>query len=261
MAERGLELSPEKTVVTHIDDGFDFLGCNIRKYNGKLLTKPSKKSIKAFLDKVRALIKRNPSIRQELLIRYLNPIISGWVNYHKFNVSAEVFHRVDYEIWKSLWRWACRRHKRKGRKWIARRYFHRVGTRSWTFSVPTKQRTESGEPIYIRLKYASDTNIRRFTKIKAEANPFDADWTRYFEERETDKMKVSLKGRYIMKKLFYEQSGNCAHCEEKLTVDSGCMVHEVKTEGHTRKLMVHPHCHKELHSQTLQVEPVPARGL
>lgn len=261
MAERGLELSPEKTVITHIDKGFDFLGCNICKYDGKLLTKPSKKSIKAFLDKVRAIIKQNPSIKQELLIRYLNPIISGWVNFHKFNVSARVFEKIDHEIWKCLWRWACRRHKSKGRKWIAKRYFHMVGTRSWTFAVPTKQTTENGEPKYIRLKYATDTNIRRFTKIKAEANPFDVNWIRYFEERETDKMKVSLKGRYIMTKLFYEQFGNCAHCREKLTVESGCLVHEVKTGNQTHKILVHPNCHKELHSLESNVESVLERGL
>jgi len=194
------------------------------------------------------MVKRNPSIKQELLIRYLNPLISGWVNYHKHNVSGKAFERVDYDIWKCLWQWALRRHKNKGRKWIAKRYFHMVGTRSWTFSVPTKQKIENGEPVYIRLKYASDTNIRRFTKIKSEANPFDTNWNRYFEERETDKMKVSLKGRHIMKNLFYNQSGNCAHCGKKLTVDSGCMVHEVKSEGRTYKLMVHPYCHKELHS-------------
>jgi RNA-directed DNA polymerase len=261
MAERGLELSPEKTVITHIDDGFDFLGCNIRKYNGKLLIKPSKKSIKAFLDKVRAAIKRNHAAKQEQLIYRLNPIIEGWANYHKYNVSSEVFHKVDHQIWKSLWQWACRRHKHKGRKWIAKRYFHRIDTRSWTFAVPTEQKMENGETRHIKLKYVSDFKIRRFTKIKAQANPFDADWERYFEERETDKMRISLKGRQIMTRLFYDQSGNCVHCGEKLTVDSGCLIHEVKTDGQTRKLLVHPLCHQELHILKSEVELAPARGL
>ena len=75
MAERGLQLSEEKTVITHIDEGFDFLGCNIRKYNGKLLIKPSKKNLKGILDKVRSAIKENPTVKQEWLIRKLNPMI------------------------------------------------------------------------------------------------------------------------------------------------------------------------------------------
>ena len=86
MAERGLELSKEKTVITHITDGFDFLGCNIRWYKDKLLTKPSKKNYKAIVDKVRSIIKSNATCRQEDLIRQLNPVIRGWANYQKYSV-------------------------------------------------------------------------------------------------------------------------------------------------------------------------------
>ncbi len=135
--ERGLELSEEKTIITHIDDGFDFLGKNIRMYNGKLLIKPSKTSIKAFLDKVRGIIKDNPSMKQDNLIRRLNPVIRGWVNNQRFVASSEIFGRVDYEIYKCLWRWALRRHKKKSRKWIAAKYWHRIGNRAWTFSYKT----------------------------------------------------------------------------------------------------------------------------
>ena len=100
---RGLELSPEKTSITHVDQGFDFLGVNIRKYNGKLLIKPSKKNVKAFLDKVRNAIKGNKAAKQINLIKMLNPIIRGWANYHRSVVARETFERVDSEIWRSLW--------------------------------------------------------------------------------------------------------------------------------------------------------------
>lgn len=113
LTERGLQLSEEKTVITHIDDGFDFLGKNIRKYKGKLLIKPSKAAIKSFLGKVRDIIKDNKSAKQEILIHKLNPVIRGWVNNQRFVVSSEVFSRVDYEIYQCLWRWAKRRHKKK----------------------------------------------------------------------------------------------------------------------------------------------------
>ena len=90
LVERGLQLSEEKTVITHISDGFDFLGQNVRKYNGKLLIKPSKNAIKSFLKKVRTIVKENKTATQDLLIYKLNPVIRGWVNYHRYVVSAEL---------------------------------------------------------------------------------------------------------------------------------------------------------------------------
>lgn len=77
LTERGLQLSEEKTVITHIGEGFDFLGKNIRKYNGKLLIKPCKSAVRSFLGKVRDIIKSSKSIKQEILIRRLNPVIRG----------------------------------------------------------------------------------------------------------------------------------------------------------------------------------------
>ena len=138
LTERGLQLSEEKTVITHIEDGFDFLGKNIRKYNGKLLIKPSKTSVKSFLEKVRSIIKGNKSTKQETLIRKLNPVIRGWVNNQRYVVSSKVFSRVDYEIYKCLWQWAKRRHKKKSHKWIAQKYWHHIGSRQWTFLFPMK---------------------------------------------------------------------------------------------------------------------------
>ena len=179
LGERGLELSEEKTVITHINDGFDFLGSNVRWYKDKLLIKPSQKNYKAITGKIRSLIKAHPSWNQEILIRQLNPIIRGWVNFHRYNVSSKAFERLDYDIWRSLWRWCCRRHPKKGHKWVARKYFHLVGTRSWSFS------TELASGKMLSLIYATDTKIRRFLKIKSEATPFDPKWESYFAERDT----------------------------------------------------------------------------
>src|ERR1022692_2676691 len=78
LAERGLQLSPEKTRITHLSEGFDFLGQNVRKYGGTLLIKPSAKNVKTFLDKVRETIRVNRSAKQETLIELLNPMIRGW---------------------------------------------------------------------------------------------------------------------------------------------------------------------------------------
>ncbi len=104
LKERGLRLSQEKTQITPIEEGFDFLGQNVRKYSGKLLIKPSKKNVKVFLEKVRKLIKANKTTKTGILIGLLNPVIRGWAQYHQHIVSKETFIRIDHEIFHSLLR-------------------------------------------------------------------------------------------------------------------------------------------------------------
>src|ERR1700730_9731275 len=112
--ERGLELSPATTVITHVEKGFDFLGQNVRKYpNGKLLIKPSKKNIKTFLDGIRGNIKAALGMSAADLIDWLNPKIRGWSNYHRHVVSKRVFSRVDNAIFICLWQWARRTHPKQ----------------------------------------------------------------------------------------------------------------------------------------------------
>lgn len=181
--ERGLQLSPEKTCITHIDQGFDFLGQHLRKFDGTLLIKPSKKNTHAFLEKVRDIIRANKAVSQENLIRQLNPVIRGWVNYHRHIVAAKEFQRVDHVIWQKLWRWARRRHPEKSALWVRKRYFHSIGGCNWTFAADTGKRTPKGERIWLKLVNASDTKIQRHLKIRADTNPFDPDWQDYLAER------------------------------------------------------------------------------
>lgn len=102
LKERGLELSDEKTLITHIDNGFDFLGWNFRKYNGKLLIKPSKKSIDKVTDKISNIIDKGKTWKQGELIDALNPIITGWSNYHQTVVSSKIFKKIDSITWNML---------------------------------------------------------------------------------------------------------------------------------------------------------------
>ena len=238
LKERGLELSEEKTLITHINDGFDFLGVNIRMYKNKLLTKPSNKNFKAIIDKIREIIKTNPSMKQEYLINKLNPIIRGWVNYQKYNVSAKAFEKLDYEIWRALWDWCKRRHPKKNRKWIAEKYFHTIGNRTWSFSVPIKGNTDD----YIKLVYATDTDIRRFTKIKSEANPFDEKWQDYFVQREEHQMLNNIKGRKVLTKIWKKQKGYCSLCGMKITVETDF---RIQKGINGNRSMVHPECYRK----------------
>jgi RNA-directed DNA polymerase len=161
LAIRGLELSPEKTVITHIDDGFDFLGWNFRKYKGKLLIKPSQKSIKSITQNLKTIVNKAKSWTQNELIKTLNPVIRGWANYHRHIVAKDTFSKLDSYLWEITWQWGKRRHPNKGRKWVANKYWTSEGTRNWIF------KTQESE----LLKF-SDAQIRRHSLLKLDANPY-----------------------------------------------------------------------------------------
>jgi RNA-directed DNA polymerase len=181
LATRGLTLSDEKTRITHIDEGFDFLGFNVRKYAGKLLIKPSKKNTKALLEKTRALIKRRKGAATVDLIRELNPIIRGWANYHRHVVSKQTYSYVDSQLFNSIWQWCCRRHPNKGRCWIKDKYFASIANRNWVFS--TTYKNDEGKRNTINLIKTVHTPIRRHIKIRANATPYDSEYQSYFAER------------------------------------------------------------------------------
>ena len=127
LRERGLELSHEKTRITHIKDGFDFLGQTVRRYpDGKVLIKPSKRSIKTFLAKIQETIDDSGGMTAGDLIRRLNQQIKGWTMYHRYAVSKRIFQAVDNRIFRKLRRWCRRRHPQKSWKWIKKKYFQRV---------------------------------------------------------------------------------------------------------------------------------------
>ena len=266
LKERGLTLSEEKTKITHIEEGFDFLGWNARKYDGKLLIKPSKKNVKTFLDNIRGTVKANKQAKQENLIRLLNPKIRGWADYHKVTVAKETFAKVDNEIWKTIWQWAKRRHPNKGLRWIKEKYFKAEGNRTWVFAADTK--TLEGAQERIRLNIASDTAIQRHIKIRGDANPFDPQHETYFEDRLDWKMKRSMTGQMKRLKLWWSQDKECPMCKEKITEETGWATHHIHERGDggsdnsSNLVMLHPNCHRQLHSQKLKIaKPAPARGL
>lgn len=268
LAKRGLTLSPEKTKITHIDDGFDFLGMNVRKYDGKLIIKPSKKSVSAFLGKVRVFVKCNKALRQDKLIRALNPVIQGWANYYRHVVARGTFERVAHEIWVCLWQWARRRHPNKGALWVRRKYFQTVGSRSWVFAMKTGKRLANGRPKLVDLRDICDTAIRRHRKIKADANPFDPQWESYFEHRYGFKLLDSLEGRKKLIRLWWDQRGRCPACSELITETSGWHVHHLvrRVDGgpdiNSNLVMVHPNCHHQILANGLKVvKPARESGL
>jgi RNA-directed DNA polymerase len=257
LKERGLELSEEKTRITHIEEGFDFLGWNVRKYNEKLLIKPAQKNVKAVLDKIRKTINANKAIRQIHLIKILNPIIRGWVNYHRHVVAKKTFKRVDDRIWRSIWQWCRRRHPNKSLLWIKRKYFNPQGSRNWMFNGKIGATRPDGSPVWATLIKAADTKIRRHVKIRAEATPYDPKWEPYFEERWTHTLKEIWEPK--LRKLWLKQEGKCLVCNQLINRETGWHIHRVTQmiEGGTDALynlrLLHPNCHKQVHNQKLDV--------
>jgi RNA-directed DNA polymerase len=215
LAERGLTLSPEKTKITHIRDGFDFLGWNIRKYNGKFLMKPSKANVKAHLGKIQEIIKAHKTAKQANLIGLLNPVLRGWANYHSHVVAKATFARIDHTVWSMLWRWAVRRHPNKGTRWVKDKYFQSRGTRNWVFTATEYQ--EDGMKRELTLTRELGTPIHRHIKIQANANPHDPQWAPYFESRWGKKMLRSAKGRRKLYRVWLRQEGLCPTCQQPIT--------------------------------------------
>lgn len=266
MEERGLQLSQEKTHITHIEEGFDFLGWNVRKYHGKLLIKPSKKAVQTFLETIRMHIKKHQQASAGRLVETLNPIIRGWVNYHRHVVSKKTFHSVDHAIFQSLWHWAKRRHPNKPASWVKKKYFRTIEGRDWRCFGTSP--TPKGDFLTRTLEIAGQTPIRRHVKVQGKANPYDPEWEAYFEKRLTIRMKNTLKGKGMLLNLWLEQQGICPVCNQPSTTETEWDNHPIQwrsrggSEKASNRVLVHPNCHRLIHSQRLSVvKPRPTEGV
>lgn len=243
LAQRGLMLSPTKTKITHVTEGFDFLGWNLRWVEGGLHSVPSKKNRLAFYDKLRQTIRRLRAASQTDVIECLNPLIRGWAQYHRCVAVNEVFRKMDHLLFGALWRWARRRHPNKGKRWTKRRYFRKEGARDWVFGVEG-----------FRLLRFSDFAYREHFKIKSEANPYNPEWDHYFAQRLAKQMMQTLMGRRRLRWLWNRQEGKCPFCHQPVTKQTGWDVHHRvwRTNGGsdnwTNLEIVHPTCHRQFHA-------------
>jgi RNA-directed DNA polymerase len=264
LKERGLELSHEKTTITQVDDGFDFLGQTVRRYGAKVLLKPSRRNVRAFLGKIDAVIQdEGGSLTAGQLIQRLNPKIRGWALYHRHASSARTLARIDDVIFKKLGRWARRRHRGKSARWVRAKYFTRPSDGRWRFRG-TVQDADGGTQAVV-LFQARSTAIRRHVKIRGTANPYDPNWELYFEERLAAQMASTLTGRGTARYLWLEQDGNCLVCGQPLPLEEGWHVHHLlwRTHGGTNQIdnlvLLHPNCHRQVHRGGLVVEKAASR--
>ncbi len=189
---RGLDLSQEKSKITHIRDGFDFLGHSIRKYGDTLLIKPAKANVQNFLREIRTTIRSMGATKVEVMIRRLNSKILGWANFYRHVVSSQIFSSVDHQIYRVLQRWMIKRHPRKGKVWMCRKYFRQIALNRWRFY--TKVKTKDQNIGYLDLALASQVHIRRHVKIRGAATPYRPEFREYFEQRSRYKKVRRVKG-------------------------------------------------------------------
>lgn len=193
LVERGLELSEEKSKVTDVETGFDFLGATIRKYDGKLLMRPSRSSVKGFLGSIRGTIRAHDGAALRELVRLLNPRIRGWANYYRHLVSSRVFTKVDRAIFDAMLRWMRRQHPGKGLGWLQKRYFRSSGHRHWIITAAAWK--ADGSVSYSDLFQASSVPIRRHVKVQQTATAFDPAFREYFQKLRKSRTQAKVAER------------------------------------------------------------------
>ena len=253
-----------------IDEGFDFLGQTIRKFNGKLIIKPSQKSQEILLDKVRTLINQEGKQLSALgLIRRLNPLLRGWTNYHRHVASSRTFKEVEQQLFELLWRWATRRHAEKSKDWIYRQSFiDRTGCKRPFHAYTTD---DEGNPVVCEIfqpnRAPRAPAIRRHIKVIGEANPYDPKWELYFEQRRYRRVADELPRRPKLLTLYTLQKGLCPMCNEPITKETGWNCHHLiwrvfgGGDEMENLMLLHPNCHRQLHNPNFDGQlPRPRRG-
>jgi RNA-directed DNA polymerase len=254
LAERGLELSHEKTKITHLDDGFDFLGQTIRRYGGDtVLLKPSRRSVQTLVRKIQATIDGAGGWTAGQLIERLNQQLKGWTMYHRHAASKRTFAQVDRRIFRLLWHWCRRRHRTKSGTWLRKKYFQVVGTRQWVFTGTLPDSAGREQPI--QLMAVDSVRIIRHIKIRSDVNPYDPQWEEYLEARLVWQMSQTLAGRSRIEYVWKRQAGRCAGCGGQLRLaDKPWHVHHriwrcyggSDTVDNVR--LLHANCHRQLHA-------------
>ncbi|MEC4819999.1 MAG: reverse transcriptase domain-containing protein, partial [Scytonema sp. PMC 1069.18] len=249
MSKRGLELSAEKTVITSMEDGFDFLGFNSRHYDGKLLIKPSKKKVLTFCKRIGKEIKNLSGVEQEVLIKKLNPILRGFANYYKAVVSKEIFGYISHRVWQYLWRWAKRRHPNKNLKWVRLRYFKTIKGNKWVFACTTSDR--QGKDKELVLYQIAYTPIERHIKVKGDASPDDPSLKEYWRKRHQKFGKSRFEKGSKLYRIAENQDWICPECGEPLFNGEEIETHHIVpvAEGGTDDVENLQHLHKACHKQ------------
>ncbi|NEP27839.1 group II intron reverse transcriptase/maturase [Moorena sp. SIO3I6] len=261
----GLELKPSKTKVIHTQEGFDFLGFNIRQYNVgknqskqgfKTLIKPPKKKVKEHWEQLSTIIDKHKAAPQAALISRLKPIIRGWCNYYSSVVSKETFSKLDNMLWNKLQRWGYRRHPKKSKTWVNNKYWGTKVTKPknpWDAPKVDNWVFRTKEDNY--LPKHAEKEIIRHVKVKDTKSPFDGNLIYWSTRMMKHPEMTSQKG-----KLLKRQEGKCSHCGLTFRDEDSLEIHHItpRSQGGTDKLnnleLLHLHCHDKKHETKIAIK-------
>ena len=289
LAPRGLVFNEDKTRIVHLEEGFDFLGFNLRRYRrgsrpGKLLIKPSQDAVRRIRRRLAEEIRSMRGSNAVALIARLNPIIRGWAAYYRGVVSSKVFQTLDNHVWWLTFRWARRTHPTKPKKWIVRRYFgrfNRFRNDRWVFGARDRVVNDRGDIAF--LTKFSWTKIVRHQLVARGASTDDPDLTQYWATRRR-KMLAPLDSYNLG--LLVEQDGRCPLCGEhvltpdqppqspyewerwwlsivKRAIAADYLTHHGRggAPDGNRTRLVHTSCHRSLRARGTRPAPVTSSGL
>jgi len=208
LAPRGLTFNEDKTRIVTLDDGFDFLGFTVRRFNAKLLIKPSKAAVRRIRDRLRTEMRSLRGANIAMVLQRLAPVIRGWSAYYRTVVSSELFSALDRYLWRLTYKWAKHSHPRKSKHWIVNRYFGR-------FNKSRLDRWVLGDRdsgAYL-VKFAW-TKIVRHRLVKAGASADDPALAEYWAGRRRRAAPPPLDNLSL--RLLQTQAGLCPRCGELL---------------------------------------------
>ncbi|NOW82530.1 RNA-directed DNA polymerase [Clostridium beijerinckii] len=191
LKKRGLTLAEDKTKITHISEGFDFLGFNVKQYKTvrgvTLLIKPSKSSVKKTKKRIKEVFERYRGKQVGIIINRLNPIIRGIGNYWSSSVSKDTYKTIDYYIWIKIRKYLKCMHPKKPWKWIIKKYFskdiHGISKDRWLLTDKSMKNCQ-----LIKMQWIP---IIRHQLIKYKNSPDDKSLKEYFMRRDEKEFKKS----------------------------------------------------------------------
>lgn len=251
LKERGLELNEQKTVISHIKDGFNFLGFNIKRFpfrkilNNKtnqktvLIIKPSEKGIVKLKQKLKNIFDRSKPM--EGIVRELNPILRGWAEHKIISYHTQPeFIKLDHWIYTNMMRWARAQATKTGLKNIMKKYLHQTETRRWNWGTSKS----------LTLINLAEIPIITLRPLKLDRNPYLKEHSIYFNERKERTVFTKFK-MAILKKYKHL----CPRCGESLHNGEPLELHHIipkKTGGkHSMKNTqpLHRICHQQITHQ------------
>jgi RNA-directed DNA polymerase len=264
LAARGLALSPEKTHVVHLEEGFDFLGFTIKQYPSarskagyQVRITPSKASIKALRTKLGEGWKQHIGASVSAVLRALNPVIRGWANYFRIAIASKVFSALDNGMFLKAVRWVNRTHPHKPNAWRRDRYWGRLNPHrsdQWVFG------NKAVGAYLLKFKWFK---IERHVIVRGTASPDDPALRAYWAARSRAKAsELTPSQRSIAARQRYV----CPVCGQSLFTGEELQTHHLVpraqggTDAYTNLTLVHYFCHQRLHASAETDAPVAACG-